>query len=77
MSMKEETKVSKLVKFSGDKKDWLIWSEKFLARARRIDYKDILLGNENVPYDSVQVESLGEEEKKKTIKLRKLNEEAF
>ena len=49
----EETKTSKLIKFSGEKKDWSIWSEKFLVRARRIGYKDILLGIERVPDDNV------------------------
>ena len=30
--------------FSGKQVDWQVWSEQFLARARRKGYKDILKG---------------------------------
>ena len=35
---------SKIPIFSGMKKDWDVWSEKFLARAKYKGYKDVLVG---------------------------------
>ena len=35
--------------FSGKDDDWPIWSEKFLIRAKRKGYKDLLLGKVAVP----------------------------
>lgn len=47
----EEVNATKISKFSGEKDDWSIWKAKFLARARRVGYKDVLLGLEPVPTD--------------------------
>ena len=68
----EEVKTTKIIKFSGSKDDWPIWSEKFLARARRVGYKDILLGNVIVPDDDTDIENLSDDEAKKTIKLGRM-----
>ena len=62
--------------FSGKKVDWPVWSEKFLARARRKDYKKVIVGTANVPSDSVTIDSstaIGKEQKR----LRELNELAY
>jgi hypothetical protein len=40
-----DTMVSiRVISFTGKKEDWPIWSVKFLARARRKGYRDVLLG---------------------------------
>ena len=62
--------------FSGKKVDWAVWSEKFLARARRKDYKKILKGDVTVPSDGTRIDSstsMGKEQKR----LRELNELAY
>ena len=43
--------------FSGKKVDWAVWSEKFLARARRKDYKKVLKGSVTVPKDSETIDT--------------------
>ena len=76
--MSDEVKVTKIITFSGKKTEWPLWSEKFKARATRKGYKDILLGKELVPDDSVDVEKIEDvTERKKNQKLRELNEEAY
>jgi hypothetical protein len=35
--------------FTGKKEEWLTWSEKFLAKAKRSGIKDILLGKVTIP----------------------------
>ena len=62
--------------FSGKKVDWAVWSEKFLARARRKDYKKVLKGSVTVPKDSETIDTsttAGKEKKR----LRELNELAY
>jgi len=51
--MSEEKGASsiKVIPFSGKAVDWPVWSEKFLARARRKGYKKILIGKVVVPDD--------------------------
>lgn len=48
MSEDRGTTSIKVIPFSGKAVDWPVWSEKFLARARRKGYKNILLGKEVV-----------------------------
>jgi hypothetical protein len=38
--------------FSGKKKDWIHWEEKYLAKSRRYGYKDLLLGRLTIPKSS-------------------------
>ena len=47
----ETEKGIKIEPFSGKQIDWQVWSEQFLARARRKGFKDILRGKETVPSD--------------------------
>ena len=76
--MSEESTDKTITKFtfSGKKVDWPIWSEKFLARARRKEYKKILTGAEKAPDDTVVLDTTttrGKEMKK----LRELNDTAY
>ena len=41
----------KVIPFTGNKRDWPVWSEKFLARGDVKGYKDILTGKVKVPSD--------------------------
>ena len=76
--MEEETDKStiKLPPFSGKQADWQVWSEKFLARASRKGFKDVLLGRATVPPDS-EVLDLSKSEDKKKKKLRDANDYAY
>ena len=64
-----EEKAIRVISFSGQKKDWAMWEEKFLAKARRRDYKDVLLGKATIPKES---DALNTDEKKKVAKLNEL-----
>jgi len=50
MSLIEEKNL-KVVVFSGKQDDWKFWEVKFLARARRKGFKEILLGTVKIPKD--------------------------
>ena len=67
----------KVIPFSGKAVDWPVWSEKFLARARRKGYKKILLGTVSVPSDDEDLSQLTADEIKEKEKLRELNEDAY
>ena len=57
--------------FKGKKEDWEMWSAKFLSKARKKKYQDILTGEVKVTF---------EDETNKTTEekaLEKLNEEAY
>ena len=76
--MSEESTDKTITKFtfSGKKVDWPVWSEKFLARTRRKEYKKILTGAEKAPDDTVAIDTTttrGKEMKK----LRELNDTAY
>ena len=66
-----------MIPFSGNKRDWPIWSEKFLARGDMKGYKDILLGKVKVPTDNDFNAMASGTEKTKAKTLRKLNKDAF
>ena len=68
----------KVIPFSGKAIDWPVWSEKFLARARRKGYKKNLLGKEEVPDDETDLSTFDDaEERKAKKKLCELNEDAY
>jgi len=50
MSVIEE-KNFKIIAFSGQQEDWKFWEVKFLARARRRGFREILLGTIPIPKD--------------------------
>ena len=58
----------RVIQFSGKSIDWPVWSEKFLARARRKKYRDILTGKIKVPDDKSDPDYSS---------ILKLNEEAY
>jgi len=64
------------IAFDGKLSEWPIWEEKFMARARRRGYKEILLGTATVPKDSEKIDAMATDAKEKT-KLKKLNELAY
>ena len=61
----------RLLPFDGKKENWLMWSEKFLAKAKKKGYKKILLGKETIPPDSPKVTD------KAALQTRELNDEAY
>jgi hypothetical protein len=64
----------KYVYFSGKKKDWIPWEEKYLAKSKRYGYKDLLLGMITIPKSS-EILVAGEDDD--LIKIRELNEDAY
>ena len=60
------------IPFKGKKEEWDMWSQKFLAKARKKGYKELLTGKLKMKeQDDVDYE---EEEEKR---IEKLNEEAY
>ena len=53
MSTKDDS--SRLISFDGKKKNFPAWKEKFLAKARKKGYKDVLLGKTKVEKDGVEI----------------------
>jgi hypothetical protein len=60
--------------FSGRKEEWPIWSEKFLAKAKRSGIKDVLLGTLQIPKTSEKLEEKSEKGRRmmKNADLNKL-----
>jgi len=78
MSDDRGTTSFKVIPFSRKAVDWPVWSEKFLARARRKGYKKILLGKEVILEDATDLNTIIDaDDKKKKEKLRELNEDAY
>ena len=67
----------KIIHFSGKKDEWQVWSEKFLARARRKNYKGILTGSERVPPVSMSANGEAIERTDAERRLDNANELAF
>ena len=75
MSVVEEKNL-KVIAFSGKQDDWKFWEVKFLARARRKGFREILLGKETIPKDNEKFD-LSKPDKKAKSEIRKKNELAF
>ena len=70
-------KTIKVIEFSGKKKDWDFWEEKFIARASRRGYKEVLTCKPTeIPKDSEVLDPTKAADKEK-IKKKKLNSLAF
>ncbi len=71
----------RVISFSGKKSDWRVWSRKFLARANRLGYKDLLEGKVEVPkeseYDAAKITTSPNDDEKYLVECWKLNERAF
>ena len=72
LSKDAETSI-KVIQFSGKQKDWAVWEEKFMARAKRKGFKDLLLGKTTIPKTSEVLDEKSDDDKKK-IKIRDLND---
>ncbi len=74
-----EEKSMRIIEFSGKQADWDGWSKKFHARAKRREYKGLLLGRDKVPMqDQLELaEDSSSESNKKIIKLGELNTLAY
>jgi len=75
MSIVEEKNL-KVIVFSGKQDDWKFWEVKFLARARRKGFREILLGKETIPKDDKKFDLNDAKEKVKS-EIRDKNELAF
>jgi hypothetical protein len=51
MSDKGETSI-KVIYFTGKSQGWRVWNKKFLARANRLGYKKLFLGEEAIPTEA-------------------------
>jgi len=71
-----EEKTLKVIVFSGKQEDWKFWEVKFLARARRKGFRELLLGKLTIPKDSDVLDATVPAEKKQ-IEIREANELAF
>ena len=65
-------KAIQVISFNGKLLDWAIWEEKFLARARKRGYKDIILGKTAIPADSAMIDTTTPAGKEQA-KIKKLN----
>jgi len=75
MSVIEE-KSLKVITFSGKQEDWKYWEIKFLARARRKGFREILEGTIPIPKDSEKF-NLTKPDEKEQSEIRDKNELAF
>ena len=66
----------RVIPFCGKVDEWPIWSEKFLAKAKRYGFKDLLLGKLSIPKVDDVFDEISEEGKKMT-KVIELNEIAY
>ena len=51
MSDKGEESI-KVIYFTGKSQGWHVWNKKLLARANRLGYKKLLLGDETIPTET-------------------------
>jgi hypothetical protein len=66
----------RVILFTGKKGDWSAWEERFLAKARRKGFKDLLLGKVTIP-DSTTIIDESTAEGKATKKVVDLNDLAY
>jgi hypothetical protein len=65
-----------VIPFCGKVEEWPIWSERFLAKAKRCGFKDLLLGKLSIPKVDEDIDETSENGKKKSI-IIELNEIAY
>ena len=46
----------RVINFDGNKKNWSVWEQKFLARSRRKGYKDIIVATKTAPVASTVID---------------------
>ena len=69
-------KTYRVVSFDGKKENYLMWSDKFMAKASILGYSDILLGDTQTPMDNERIDETTTEGRLKT-EARKSNKQAF
>lgn len=74
-TQKYETSI-RVITFSGKKKDWIAWEEKFLAKSKHRGYKDILLRKVPIPLSGVYLDPTDATEKV-LYKIREKNESGY
>ena len=77
--MSTEDKSLRILSYSGEKKLWDPWSEKFMARGKRKGYAKLLLGKVKIPtQDELELAELGtSDEDQEKVTIGALNELAF
>jgi DNA-binding cell septation regulator SpoVG len=65
-----------VIPFCGKVDEWPIWSERFLAKSKRFDFKDLLLGKLSIPTADEEIDLESESGKKKSV-IIELNEIAY
>jgi hypothetical protein len=66
----------KVILFSGKKQEWSAWEERFLAKARRKGFKNLLLGKETIPKSNVTIDTSNDVGKAQK-KMVELNDMAY
>ena len=66
----------RVIPFCGKVDEWPIWSERFLAKAKRFGFKDLLLGKLSIPTADEEIDVESESGKKKSV-IIELNEIAY
>jgi len=66
----------RVIPFCGKADEWPIWSEKFLAKAKRCGFKDLLLGKLSIPKEDESFDELSDIGKKMS-RVIKINEVAY
>jgi hypothetical protein len=66
----------RVILFCRKVEEWPIWSERFLARSKRLGFKDLLLGKLSIPTVDEEIDEESESGKKLPA-IIKLNEIAY
>ena len=69
MSGDNSEKAIRILTFSGKKEDWMMWSDKFMAKAMMKGYDEVLDGTVIVPDDKTSRPTTEQEEARKMNKL--------
>jgi hypothetical protein len=60
----------RVIPFCGKIEEWPIWSERFLAKAKRCGFKDLLLGKLSVPKVDEEIDETSYIGKKKSMIIK-------
>jgi len=74
--MSTDDRAIRVIAFSGKQIDWIVWEEKFLAKANSKGYRKILLGAQVAPKDDEILDETTEDGRLKRT-ARDANEQAF
>jgi hypothetical protein len=66
----------RVIPFCGKGDEWPIWSKKFLAKAKRYGFKDVILGKLSIPKIDESFDEASDEGKR-MLKIIKFNKIAF